>query len=230
MAGTMLRVALLQAFPADAADRIRELAAHPLIDLTIVGDNSAASRQAALSEAHYAIVLGQPLTAADLAAAPSLRLVHKWGAGTDGLDTAALAERGLPLLRTAGANAPFVAELALTLILSCLRNVPLVDRSLRAGVWNGPEQYSASLSLFGKTVGLVGLGAIGSALARLLAPFGCDVVYSARRQRAADVETALDVRRLPLEELLRVSDVVSLHVPLTPETRGLIDAAALRRR
>jgi D-3-phosphoglycerate dehydrogenase len=183
-----------------------------------------AERRRALTGLDYAVSFLRPLGADDLPAAGGPRLVQRWGAGYDTIDTAALADRGIGLLRTAGANAGFVAELALTLTLCALREVPRADRALRQGVWNGERHYASSASLGGKTVGLVGLGSIAQRFAALLAPFGCEILFHARTPR-----TYAGARQTDLDDLLARSDVVSLHVPLTGETRGLIGADALAR-
>lgn len=227
------RIALLQPFPAPVVERIRSQVAEdgppgsPVFTLDVVADASAGARRAALTAADYAVVVNLPLTLDDLAAAERLRLVHKWGAGVDTLPLAALQARGIPVLRTAGTNARFVAELTLGLILSVLRNIADADRSLRAGIWTGPQHWTTSRSLYGRSVGLVGFGPTAMATATLLKAFGCDIAYTSRTRRPEAVERDLGVRYLPLADLLANSDVVSVHVASHPQTRGLIDAAAL---
>lgn len=222
-----IRIALLQPFPAPVSARIREICQAPSVHLDIVADTTPETRRAALRDADYAVVVSQNLTAGDLAFAGKLRLVHKWGSGTDGVDLAALRERNLPLLSTTGTNARYVAELALTLMLSVLRGIPQSDRAMRKGRWTGSAHWTSSRTLHGRTVGIVGFGAVGSALAALLRPFGCDMSYAARTRRAETVEKSLGVRPMALGDILRSCEIVSLHVPLTSETKGMIGRAEL---
>jgi phosphoglycerate dehydrogenase-like enzyme len=221
------RVALLQPFAPAIVERIRALTEPDGFSLDTVADAGPVARRAALATADYAVVVSVALDAADLDHAPRLRLVHKWGAGVDNIPLDALRARRIPVLRTAAINAPYVAEHALALILAVLRNVAAADRSMREGRWTGSDHWLSSRSLHGRTVGLVGFGATAIATARLLAPFGCPILYAARSARPPEVERALGARHVPLPDLLGSSDVVSLHVPLTTETRHLIGADAL---
>ena len=115
-------------------------------------------------------------------------------------------------------------------MLAAMRRLPEGDRYVRAGDWRtwGPQLLMGG-DIHGATLGIVGFGRIGQAVARRAAGFGMTVLYSTRTRAPAAVEAALGVRRVDLDELLAVSDIVSLHCPLVPETRGLIDAAALAR-
>jgi phosphoglycerate dehydrogenase-like enzyme len=117
-----------------------------------------------------------------------------------------------------------VAELTLALMLAVIRRVPRLDAGLRAGVWSDPTLQDGIGELGGRTVGLVGYGSVPRLLAPVLVAMGCRVIYTARSP-AADAVGAYR----GLEALLAEADVVSLHVPLTRETEGLIDAAALAR-
>ena len=168
----------------------------------------------------------KPCTAAVIAAAPRLRLIQKIGAGVNTIDLAAAAARGIAVCNLPGSNAKAVAEMALLLMLSALRRLPLLDRATRAGAGWGfsPALQDSFHELGGKTVGLVGYGATARALAPVLRALGCRVLYTARAQKP---DALGEWRALP--DLLAESDVVSLHLPLTAETAGLIDAAAFVR-
>jgi D-3-phosphoglycerate dehydrogenase len=133
------------------------------------------------------------------------------------------------LAKLAAGNAVPVAEHTVLLMLACYRRLPLVDRQTRAGQWGKEEARGLHRQLRGKRVGLVGFGAIGRELAGILSGFQTEVVYYDPMPAARDVETRLGVRALPLDELIATSDIVSLHLPLMPETAGLIDAARIRR-
>lgn len=159
-------------------------------------------------------------------AAPRLRIIARHGAGYDTVDVAAAREHGVAVTVTADANAVSVAEHAFALILAVVRRVAAADAGVRQGSWDQARRAAVGLELDGKTLGLVGFGRIGQRVARMAAAFDMTVLAT---DPAADAAVAreLGVRPAPLPELLAASDVVSLHVPLLPATRGLIDARAL---
>jgi D-3-phosphoglycerate dehydrogenase len=164
------------------------------------------------------------IDAAALAAADGLRVVARYGVGVDNVDLAAAAARGIVVTNTPGANARSVAELTVALLLLLARPVLRAAAETRAGGW----PRLSGLSLAGKTVGLVGFGAIGRQTARLLAGFDCRLLaYDPLLNEAT--AAALGVRAAGLDELLATSDFVSLHAPVTPATRGMVDAAFLAR-
>jgi glyoxylate reductase len=148
---------------------------------------------------------------------PDLRLVANFGVGYDNVDVAACSDRGIAVTNTPGVLDAAVAELALALMLACRRELVVSDRFVRdarwrAG-WSRPERLGHDLAE--ATLGLVGMGRIGSEVARRAEAFGMRVVHHRRSDG------------LPLEELLRASDVVSLHLPLTPETQRLLSRERL---
>jgi phosphoglycerate dehydrogenase-like enzyme len=152
-----------------------------------------------------------------LEACPRLRLVSIWGTGTDNVDLAACRARGVAVTNTPGVNAHAVAEHTVALMLAVTRRVPAMDRDTRAGQW--PRGLLVQLE--GRTVGLVGLGAIGSRVAQLLRPFGVRLLaatYGADAGRAA----AAGARHVPVEALLGESDIVSLHLRLSADTQGYL--------
>ena len=154
-------------------------------------------------------------------AANRLLAVHKWGVGYDNIDLEAARACGVRVMRTTGGNAVPVAEAALALMLAVNRQTVAGHLAVLDGRWAKGELGPKMFRLSGQTVGLVGLGYIGKALARLLAGFGCRVLY-AKPRREPDAEADLGVVHVPLRELLEASDVVSLHCALTGQTRGLI--------
>jgi phosphoglycerate dehydrogenase-like enzyme len=166
----------------------------------------------------------QPCTAGMIAAAPRLRLIQKIGVGVNTIDLEAAKQRGIPVCNLPGTNARAVAELTLGLMLSVLRRIPAFDRGLRAGTWTDPALQDGISELGGRAAGLIGFGAIPKILAPVLAAMGCSVLYFARNPVAG----AIAAYR-PLDRLLAEADIVSLHLPLTPETSRIIDAAALAR-
>ena len=175
-----------------------------------------------LGEAEALIPEHVPVDAALLDRAPGLRVVQT-GAGYDNVDLAACAARGIPVCNAAGVNAAAVAEHAMAMILCWYKNIAYLDSFMKSGEAESSLQYAGG-ELGGKTVGLIGLGAVARNLAGYCAAFGMRVLgYSRRPADAPGVE------RADLEALLAESDVVSLHVPLTPETRRMIGRDAFER-
>jgi phosphoglycerate dehydrogenase-like enzyme len=164
------------------------------------------------------------ITSAVIEAAPRLRLIVQFGAGLEGVDHAAAAARGIPVRNVPGANAQSVAELAAFLMLALARGVPKHAGSFKARVVGDPP----GSELAGKTLGLVGFGATGRALARVARGFGMNVI-AVRRSPAPDPDATWVGGPDDLDQLLARSDYVSLHVPASPETRGLMSAARLAR-
>jgi phosphoglycerate dehydrogenase-like enzyme len=162
------------------------------------------------------------ITASVIAAAPRLKLIAQFGAGLEGVDQAAAAARGIPVRNVPGANAQAVAELALFLMLALARRLPLHRRSFAARAVGDPP----GTELMGKTLGIVGLGASGRALARIARGVGMTVIAVRRHAGPDDVASWVGGPG-DLDALLARSDYVSLHVPASSETAGLIDARRL---
>jgi len=166
------------------------------------------------------------ITASVIAAAPRLKLIVQFGAGLEGVDRAAAEARGIPVRNVAGANAQAVAELALFLMLGLARRLPEHRRSFARRVVGDP----VGSELLGKTVGIVGLGATGRALARMARGIGMRVI-ALRKSAGGGSDPDADWVGGPgdLDRLLGEADYVTLHLPTTPETRGIIDAGRLAR-
>lgn len=164
------------------------------------------------------------VTASVIAQAPRLALIQKLGVGVDTIDLDAARARGIAVCNMPGANTRAVAELTLLLMLATLRRLTDLDGQTRNGKgWALDSELLDSLGeLGGRTVGLVGFGAVGKCLTPMLHGIGAAVIYTSRREAA---ETAATFVALP--DLLRSADVVSLHVPLTTETAGMIDERAI---
>lgn len=164
------------------------------------------------------------------AAGPGLRCVANVAVGYDNIDVAAARERGVAVTNTPGVLTDATADLAMALILACTRRLGEGERLLRAGTpWSWSLGFLCGHSLQGKTLGIVGFGAIGRATARRARAFGMEIAYAGRSRAPAEVEQELGARHLELDELLATADVVSLHCPLTEATRGLLDAERLAR-
>ncbi len=192
-------------------------------------EEDAAKFASDLSDAEVLLHILRPVTEEVMAGAPRLRLVQKIGVGVDTIDLEAARRRGVAVANMPGTNTQAVAEAALMLMLAALRNLPGLDRACRAGEGWSPEGEARERrntlgELCGRTVGLVGAGAVASRLVEPLEALGARVIYTDRRERPD-----LGIERHDLDDLLEASDVVSLHLPLTPETEGLIDRRALTR-
>lgn len=162
------------------------------------------------------------ITASVIAAAPWLKAIVQFGAGLDGVDRAAADARGIAVRNVPGANAQSVAELAAFLMLGLARRLPVHARTRAARLVGDPP----GTELAGKTLGIVGLGATGRALARVARGFGMEVI-AVRRTPASDPDASWVGGASELDTLLARADYVSLHVPASSETRGLIDAGRL---
>ena len=161
-----------------------------------------------------------------IGAAPRLRWVARAGAGLDNIDVAAAKERGIGVLNVPGANAVAVAELVFGLLLGLMRKIPAADASLRRGEWEKSRFQGRELRA--KTLGIVGLGKIGRAVAKRAQAFEMTCVGHDPLVPDADAR-ALGVEPLSFDALLARADVVTLHAPMTAETKGLIGAAQIAR-
>lgn len=178
--------------------------------------------EADLAAAEGAVVRADPtVDRALLDRMPRLRVIARTGVGTDRIDLAAASERGIPVVITPGTGSQAVAEGALALTLALVKRLRVTTGLVREGRWAQRDGIQLG-DLAGATMGIVGYGRIGQATARLAAAFGMRVL--AHDPYAAVVEPA---RPATLDELFAVSDVISLHLPLTPGTRHVVDAARL---
>lgn len=208
---------------------IREAAADRCEVLTLEADDDV-ERARKLPEADAVIVASKPFTRPLIDAAPRLAFVHHQGVGYhDTVTTAALVERGIPLAITPGGTTVGVAEHTVLLILAILRRLPFADAELRQGRFHINALRPVSRELRGRTVGLLGMGRIGQAVAQRLRPFDVRLVYYDPAMLPADVERGLCLERKSLEELLAEADIISLHLPLTAATRHLVGSKALSR-
>ena len=168
----------------------------------------------------------EPFTADLVAASPRLRLIQKIGVGVNTIDLEAAERQGIAVCNMPGTNSPAVAEMTLLLMLATLRRLIQLDAATHAGHgWGLPlalqDHYG---EIAGRTVGLVGYGAVPSRLAPVLTAMGARVIYTSPSEKSGAVG-----QYCSLEELLAESDLVSLHVPLVASTRRLIDEAAIKR-
>ena len=213
-----------------ATDGVSTLGLAPLreddrFDVVVIADSTRAEFDEALRDASGLIVrsttkVGEPM----LARAPMLKVVGRAGVGVDNIDLKAASERGIAVMNAPAGNTVSAAELTMALILSAARLVPEADRSIREGKWE--RARFRGMELRGKTLGLIGAGRIGNEVAVRCRSFGMDVIaYDPYLTAERAQELRIDL--VDLEEILTTADVISLHVPLTDDTRGLIDQSSL---
>ncbi|WP_426956997.1 2-hydroxyacid dehydrogenase [Muricoccus radiodurans] len=222
------KIVVVDALAPASVERLRALLP-PGFTLVSPATRDVAELHTLVGDAEFLISGQLAVDAALLAAAPKAKLLHKWGVGVDNFDLDAARARGLTVARTTGSNAVPVAEFTIALTLALLRNLAAGHALLSKGEWRGLSGARPSLTVSGKTWGIVGFGAIGQTLARLLKGFGCRILYNKTRPLPPEEEAALGVTYAPLEQILTEADIVSLHTPMTAQTKGMIDLAALRR-
>lgn len=202
----------------------------PSLELVLLDSNDEAKRLAALAEVDAVIVAGSKLTRERIAAGKKLKIVHHQGVGYhDTMDTAALAERKLPIAICPGGTEQAVSEHTIMLMLATMKRIPWMDAELRQGRYQNYSHRHDTYELGGKTVGIVGLGRIGKGLAKRLKPFGVKVLYHDILTFPAELERELDVKRTPFDELVAKSDIVTIHVPRTPATMNMFNASVFNR-
>lgn len=189
-------------------------------------DLSADDLPAHIGDAEVVIVRSTKVTRAAIEAGSNLKLIIRAGAGTNTIDKTAAAERNIPVCNVPGKNAVAVAELAFGLILAIDRNIPDNVADLRAGRWD-KKTYSKADGIMGRNLGIVGLGGIGMALAERAVAFGMTVHVIDKPARDAQTAARLDslgVKRVAdVDTLVAGCDVISFHIPATPETTGMIN-------
>ncbi len=199
------------------------------VTAVIVDEDDAAGFEREIADIDVLLHVLKPVTAAMVGQAPRLRLIQKLGVGVNTIDLDAAKAGGVAVTNMPGVNSQAVAEMTLALMLSVLRRLAYFDPLTRAGQgWSpDPAHVDRTGEIAGRVIGFVGYGAGPSRLGAALEALGAEVIYTARGPKPA-----LPGRFVTLAELLATADIVSLHVPLTPETRGLlgVDAFAAMRR
>ncbi len=176
-----------------------------------------------------AIVRVLKTTESTIKSKPKLKAILRWGAGYDSVDIAAAGRQGVLVANAPGINAYAVAELAVGLMIAAGRNIIPQDAMVKHGAWNNKPYTDRSASLNRKTVGIIGGGNIGQRVAKRVQAFGAGVVYYDPYRLSEEKERELEMKYLPLDELLEAADVVSLHVPLTDSTRHMIGREQLSK-
>jgi phosphoglycerate dehydrogenase-like enzyme len=196
------------------------------LDLVAVDVENRQALETEIRDAEVLLHVLSPVDASMMASAPRLRLIQKIGVGVDAIDRDAASGRGIAVATMPGTNSQAVAELTLGLMLAVLRRIPFLDRATRRGVgWNlDPGALDRSGELSGRTVGFLGFGAIPRVLAPVLGALGARIAYHDLFKAKGDVGEWME-----FDALIEGCDILSLHAPLTPETRSIINARAFSR-
>jgi phosphoglycerate dehydrogenase-like enzyme len=167
----------------------------------------------------------RPISAEDIEKAPKLKLIHKLGSGVNTIDVEAASKRGITVANMPGANAAAVAEGTVMLMLAAMRRLPELDRSTRAGTgWPADPSLGDRVRDLGScTVGLIGYGNVAKRVEQIVRSTGAHVIHTTTRRDEHSITW------MSLNDLLKQSDIVSIHTPLTPQTKGLIDAEAIAK-
>jgi D-3-phosphoglycerate dehydrogenase len=229
MADMTETIVVLDVMTEGRADKLRALLP-PGMTLTHARVPGEAHLCEIITHADFAITGQVAVSGEVLRAARRLKLLHKWGVGVDNIDLDAARAHGIKVARTTGSsNAVPVAEFTLGLTLAALRCIAYGNAELKKGSWRGLTDLPMSTFLLtAKTFGIVGFGAIGRIVARIIRGFDCTVLYSKRSRLSAPEEAELGVSYASTPELLARADVVSLNCPLTPQTKGLINRTSLQ--
>lgn len=175
-------------------------------------------------DAEYVILRTIPLSADVISRMPNLKMIQRWGAGVDIIGVGEASQRGIPVANIAGENADSVAELTIALILAVYRRLITIHEALHEGNWIKNTIDKKCYMVNGKIMGIIGLGNIGSRVAKIAGAMGCRIQYYDEVRRPEEAEKELQARYVSLEELIRTSDIITLHIPLSEKTRHLIGA------
>ena len=225
---TKIKILWFGIFSDTVKQMMRELCPEEAEPLFVTSKTDREEHLRLLAQADYISPNILELTEEYLRAAVNCKMIQLWGAGVDKYDQSLLRELDIALSNGAGFNAEAVAEMAVLHMLAVNRHLPYVDREMRKGRWLKAEMRDRCRSLYGKTVGVIGMGNIGRAVTRKL--YGMDVArviyYDAFRQ-SPENEEKLRIEFRELDDLMKEADIVTVHCPLIPSTRGMIDARRL---
>lgn len=180
-------------------------------------------------DADYLLVSGRlSINEEVLTAASHLKMIQRTGVGMDMLDMEAVRAHHIPVYVNAGVNARSVAEHTMTLMLCCLKNIPQISQNVKNGIWKKQQTGISCNEIFGKTIGLVGMGAIGKQVSQYLKAFGASVYYTDPYRLSEDQEQELNVKYVSsFQELLPMVDILSFHCPLTSENKAMLNAQTI---
>lgn len=184
---------------------------------------------AAIADADYIILRTLNLTAEDMKLMTKVKLIQRWGAGYDTVDIEAAGEKGIPVAVCFGVNSTPVAEMTMAHILAAYRNVVPLTNGIKDAKWEREAYAKYSHTINGKTVGIIGIGSIGRKVAGLCQAFGAQILYYDAYPLPKEREEQLQVTYCTLEELWGKADIISLHVPLLPDTEKMINRETIAK-
>ena len=221
-----MKVVLAGKYPARTFETLRELLPESQFELEAVDTPEAYD---AMTDAEIMILRIFKAPAEVIERNKNLKMILRWGAGYDSVDIQAAGERGILVTNTPGANAGAVAELAVMLMLAVGRKLLCHHESLRQGEWSKNTFLNSSYSLNNKIVGIIGAGNIGRQVAKRVQAFGAKTQYYDEFKLTPAVEAEFSLPYVTFEELIKTSDIITLHIPLTDQTKHIIGAKELER-
>ena len=223
-----MKILIADSFPGSHIDELTRLGHEVTSNPALDGD----ALPQAITGHSALIVRSTRVTTATLAAGESLKLVIRAGAGTNTIDKTGAAERGIRVCNVPGANSIAVAELVMGLIIAIDRNIAAGAADLKNRIWN-KKKYSTGRGLYGQRIGILGLGAIGFAVAERARAFGMEVCAVAKpgrsEQASARIADAGVIQLDSQDELLQTCDIITLHMPSTDSTRNMVDSSFLAK-
>lgn len=220
-----MKIVIAGTFPPGAVDLFLQLLPQGW-DIDVITDEAELKKR---TDVEVLITRAFQITEEIILRNPNLKFIQKWGTGLNAVDVEAAGRRGIPVCNVPGANAYAVSELAVLHMLAVYRNLLYHNRKLVNGIWSKSERVEDTYCLNKKTVGLIGGGNIGRLVAKKVRAFGAAVQYYDIYRLSPALEEEYGMRYVSLEELLCSSDVVSLHIPLTDQTKNMIDYDKLKR-
>jgi len=216
-------VSLIIYFDSVSREYKEELVSHSNdFELIFWKELSTSQKEKALCEADYFLVSTFEVTEDILERATNIKLVQKTGIGLDNIDLKAAKRLNIPVCNLPGGNARGVAELTIGMILSLYRKLNILDLATKSGEWLMWEHRLSSYEMFGKKHGFIGFGNIGQETAKRSKAFGTEIIYYDKFQLIPELEKELESTFVTLPELIEESDIISIHIPLLPETQHLI--------
>lgn len=194
-----------------------------LTDEFVIKEIMSEEEYSLLTDVNYVILRTLKMNAEVIKLLPNLKLIQRWGVGFDSVDIKAAGERGVQVAVTSGINSIPVAEYAVLLMLSVYRNLIAIHRNVETGKWRDGALIDRSYVINAKAVGLIGLGSIGKQVAQIVKGFGAEVYYYDAFRLTVDVEKQFGLTYLTFDQLVKRADIISLHLPLTNETKNLIN-------
>ncbi len=196
--------------------------------ISAVTENTVEARLSVLKKADITLMMAAKLDRYLLDSAPNLIYVQKMGAGVDNIDVDYCKENNIGVARLDAGNHIPVAEHTVMMILAATRRLVDFDHQTRMGIWGKEIARGTNKQVHGKTIGIIGLGAIGRRVAHLLHHFGAELIYCDPVPAPHEMTDHLGLRQVSLEELISLADIITLHLPLNTETSGLISAIRIK--